>query len=116
MGGQGRKVIELEWQVDCSYVLPGLGCQETTTRAGTVVFRAFGVENAASAPCWVDRPERRCRLGNCFPVPVAATQDHVETALRSEHVRYLLHGRPVRDMANWASLTWVNTWATEFSS
>ena len=82
MGGQGRKVIELEWQVDCSYVLPGLGCQETTTRAGTVVFRAFGVENAASAPCWVDRPERWCRARNGVIVPIPPSQDHVETTLR----------------------------------
>jgi hypothetical protein len=39
-GGQRLKLIQLEWQVNCSYVSPGLGCQETTTRAGAVGFRA----------------------------------------------------------------------------
>src|SRR5215470_1074937 len=56
--------------------------QETTTRAGAVRFRCpRESKNAASAPRGIDRPERRSGVGYSIPVPVAASQDHVETPL-----------------------------------
>src|ERR1700675_2857187 len=40
-----------------------------------------GVENAAPAPRRVDRSKRRGRSGDGVPLPVAASQGHVEAAL-----------------------------------